>query len=522
MTNLLSSLSKRVFYPNADFKKSRKRRWLIIKKLSVFLTVLCILFMFSGTFYAYAADDLPLAAEAPVTAGSPALPSAFDSRQLNIVPPVRNQGDSESCWAFAAVSAMEIDAVKQGLLSADSVDFSEAHLVWFTFTPAEDENDILCGESYIASSSPYVTRGNWTRATGTLARLSGAANEIDFPFYAESDEFELMGNYPEEARYISDDIILDETAVLPSAQAVKEWITLHGSCTAMMYYSTKYENEETASYYYFGSSGNINHMITIVGWDDNYPASAFKSDPEKNGAWLVRDSRGEDSHNDGYFYLSYEDTSLSTFAGYSVRPASDFDSRYTYNAVGFSPCFQHSNGVSVANVFCTEKRELLSALSFYTVDADTAADVAVYRLPDFSGNDPTAGEMIFSQSQTYHYAGYHTLDLPEAADLSPDTVFSVVITYSTPGKTVTVPVEYCNTVNNGCRYTSADGQSFCYMFDKTEQWCDSQSLGLGNFYINAYTCEPSVDSTDFLAVFNTHFLKLIEIVLKIITAVCGA
>ena len=482
-----------------------------VKRLSIFLSVLLCVLVFPVYSYAYEEND----AETKALMQSTGLPSYYDSRELGLVPPVRNQGNSESCWAFSVIAAMEIDAVKQGLATADDVDFSEAHLVWYTFTPSDETDAAIGGEVYTTTDSPYLTRGNWQRATGTLAHLSGTVNEDEYPFDGTAEGLNTMGNYAEESRYVSDGIILDETAVLPTEADVKNWLMNHGSCTAMMYYSTKYENADTASYYYFGSSSNLNHMVTIVGWDDAYPASAFKSDPEQDGAWIVRDSRGADSHNGGYFYLSYADTAFSTFAGYTVRSSEGFDSAYTYNAVGLGPCFRHSNGVSVANVFCADEVEALTALSFYTVDEDTSADIAIYLSPELSGGDPATGELIFSDSAVFHYAGYHTLDLPQDIGLSPGAVFSVVITYSAPGGTVTVPVEYGSGIYNGCNYVNADGQSYCYLFDKTDDWCDSQDLGLGNFYINAYTSasDPDCTYTQLISVLN----ELVEFIRALIT-----
>ena len=63
-----------------------------------------------------------------------ALPDAFDSRDYGCVTPVKNQGQTGMCWAMAAVSALESDAVRSGCLSLEKTDFSEAHLAWAAFT----------------------------------------------------------------------------------------------------------------------------------------------------------------------------------------------------------------------------------------------------------------------------------------------------------------------------------------------------------------------------------------------------
>ena len=38
-----------------------------------------------------------------------ALPSSYDSREYDLVTPIRNQGVTGSCWSFAAIKALESD-----------------------------------------------------------------------------------------------------------------------------------------------------------------------------------------------------------------------------------------------------------------------------------------------------------------------------------------------------------------------------------------------------------------------------
>lgn len=418
------------------------------------------------------------------------IPLNFDSRADGVITSVKDQGETGACWAFSTISALEADAIKQGLTSANDTDFSEAHLVWFTYTRSADEADPLYGEG-LYSSTPYDLGGNWSRAAGSLARWSGVANESEYPF----DETAL-GNYDESARYDrSAGIILNNVEILTSANDVKEWIMEHGSCTASILWSKNYENIETSSYYYSGTVRSTNHMITIVGWDDEYPASAFLSKPKGDGAWLVKDSFGTEHHDGGYYHLSYYDKCLSAFAGYSVRASSDFDANYTYNGAGFSPCMSHSSGAVAANIFESSCNEYIKAVSFYTADPNTEATVKIYTGLDENTVDLTACDCAYETSQTFANQGYHTVDLAEPVALAANTRFAVAVTYSHSKGSVYIPVERLNYEANGTAYKYQNGQSVCLFTDKNKNWCDASEIGVGNFYIQAFTLREKSEIT---------------------------
>lgn len=55
----------------------------------------------------------------------------------------------------------------------------------------------------------------------------------------------------------------------------------------------------------------VGHTISVVGWNDNLSRYRFSNGtgvlPQNNGAWLVRNSWGDNNTMGGYFWLSYED-----------------------------------------------------------------------------------------------------------------------------------------------------------------------------------------------------------------------
>ncbi|MDR2465328.1 MAG: hypothetical protein LBD38_03525, partial [Streptococcaceae bacterium] len=57
-----------------------------------------------------------------------------------------------------------------------------------------------------------------------------------------------------------------------------------------------------------------NHDNLIVGFDDNYSKENFceNARPSQNGAFLIRNSWGEEVHDNGYFWVSYEDFFIQT------------------------------------------------------------------------------------------------------------------------------------------------------------------------------------------------------------------
>lgn len=97
---------------------------------------------------------------------------------------------------------------------------------------------------------------------------------------------------------------------------LKQHIKECGAVSADMYINENlYYNAGTSSYNYnnYGQGKTqANHVVSLIGWDDNYDKNNFKQSckPTSNGAYIALNSYGENWGNGGIFYISYEDSCI--------------------------------------------------------------------------------------------------------------------------------------------------------------------------------------------------------------------
>ena len=106
------------------------------------------------------------------------------------------------------------------------------------------------------------------------------------------------------------------------------------------------------------------HAVAIAGWDDQYARTEFQDQgvqPNADGAWLCRNSWGENWAEDGYFWISYEDATLTEFCSFRAEPSDYFDHIYTYDGALSLGSITYPKG---ANIFTAEAAEELRAVSF--------------------------------------------------------------------------------------------------------------------------------------------------------------
>lgn len=219
------------------------------------------------------------------------------------------------------------------------------------------------------------------------------------------------------------------------------------------------------------------HAVTIVGWDDTFSARNFAvaCDPDEphavglfatidspdgtmmvpthDGAWIVHDSRGADMGDGGYYYVSYCDLSLRnpvSFRAEAPRPAAEGTVRTSYQYDGLSavdlPGNQAGGPVGSgrdtaaarsatdldaqafcgANVFRARSAGSIDRIGAWATAPGRRIMVQVYT--DLArADDPTSGTLAASKTKPVGQAGYYTLELPHAVELSEGEAFSVVV-----------------------------------------------------------------------------------------------
>ena len=362
-----------------------------------------------------------------VTAFAADLPSKYSAADKGYVTPVKSQGLAGCCAAFSAVSCLESDYIIQGYGTKDNTDFSEAYLYWFAVNNGwSDENSRYYGDGADYKGDVYMAGAADIEITAALKTDCGIAYEHDFPYSPVS--VTLMGNYTDAQRLasgcnvrIKDVVELDIT----DKSDIKNWIMKHGSAVCN-FNGTKF---------YFGTNGTVadnklpiinNHSVAIVGWDDDFIVQGKLSSfvMREKGAWLCKNSWGSDWGDDGYFWLPYNDPTIATVMGLSVKVNNDCESRYSYNGYPLTETGKPEKG---ACYYIAEQSGVISSVAFMVYDP---ADIKIEVYSDKGDGVPDSGKLLASYSGHYDDAGYYTVKLSGAPSIKKGDGFYVVAGYS--------------------------------------------------------------------------------------------
>lgn len=370
------------------------------------------------------------------------LPSYYNGYELGLLPPIRNQKSYNTCWAFATIACLEADLIHDGN-AGTNVDLSELHLAYFTNHDFTDEKGLNEGDTIVMKDGvDYLQLANSADNTANfLTNMVGPVPESAAPYssaetYAPSPDNGRMGDMQVTGFY--------RYNKNTQQNEIKQAILDHGAVAAVFRTDYTHFSSVENSYYYPTKSNGTNHLVSIVGWDDNFSADKFKSGtPEGPGAWLVRNSWGENQYGwGGYFWLSYYDMSLwSRFYAFDVEP-SRYDHVYSYDNHPFYNYYTISSedDRDVETVFIVDWGEQIEAVSFFTEVPDVSVTIKVLY------GDQTSTVVLNTKE-----SGFHVVPLSSPIVAAAGGIVYVSYTYNNDSSN-RVYVEYSQAVEGPITY----------------------------------------------------------------------
>lgn len=433
------------------------------------------------------------------------LPAKFDMRKEGTISAVRNQGEYGSCWTHSSAASAESSVIG----SEPSVDLSEFHTAYFSYYGEDRIDTGLTDPEEIIDygGTPQIVINLWSQWAGPIYEEKMPYGDTDvFNDKSKLNKLKYDSDYHLENAYVMN-YEKDKSNFAELNDAVKQFI-YNGQAVDVSFYS-----DITLNYHSSYKTSNTNrpsrfcnHAVTIAGWDDTFPASKFKNSPAGNGAWLCKNSWGDNFDDHGYFWISYYDNSLTDFAVYQLGDKNNYKYNHQHDtyvpAISISPFDnEDENGaVYMANIFTAENDEQIKAVSTYFNEIGTKYEATVYTdLKD--PKDPSSGTAAASASGASTIPGYVTIKLDNYAHVKKGEKFSVVIKMENEQTPCLIPTESAVYIKDIDNYKIIDIGSYSksYIIDKyTNEGESFYSADSSNWYdvkdeVYEYTDEEKAD-----------------------------
>lgn len=458
----------------------------------------------SGTALAVTASVLSLSVYAA--------PAKYSAVEQGYITSVKDQGNWGICWAFSSTAISEASLIKEfpDKFNSGNTDLSENLLAYMVSHPSLYGKLNPSGDyaTYTASSATdYLTLGGnvWAAGLGLMNGIGPYNENSDYPYSEYNTPSIVNKNFTESEYYeVRNSSVAKITGVFQAHinnnsdnDEFKQLIMDYGAaslsyCDTANYGRTdgKFGSDGSSYYYYCPEAYTSNHAVTVVGWDDSIPASAFNTAPAGDGAWLIKNSWGEYSRDNGYFWLSYYDKSISGVGiayDFTVDGADDyFDTRYSYDGGNSLASFGYSRpDIYGANVFTADEDSYVTGAATYTSEGNNI-ELSVYTGLQ-NASDPTSGtKSAVATMSNVKYEGYYSLKFDAPVKVKKGESFAIVAKITKDSGTVRIYSEYGYSMN-GLTYSlkANKGESF-YTYNPSYGWFDCTDSGKNNLMIKAY------------------------------------
>lgn len=372
------------------------------------------------------------------------LPSKYDLRDEGLISSVKSQGSSGACWTFSVLACLESFLLKYENITYD---FSENNM-----------KNVM--GKYGVNGTDWNDGGNYQMALAYLLRWSGPVSEDDDSF----GEYSILPNYDlTPLKHVQGVVFIPMRMGYLDNTQIKLALMKYGALYASI------DGESIKQNVYHQTPTIPNHAITIVGWDDNYPASKFPgTKPSGNGAFIIKNTWGTTYGEKGYGYVSYYD---NTFAGMSLDSISAMTFTNVENITNYKDVYQYDllgntyeslgfgcNTAWLANQFEAISDNPISAFGVYVYGASSY-------LADIYVND----ELTYTQEGNVSYAGYHTIKLDRLIDLNRGDIFRINLKLTTSDSIFPIAVEL---PRNGYSSKASSEENQSYVSPDGINWYD--------------------------------------------------
>lgn len=331
------------------------------------------------------------------------LPAHYGSMEKD----VRDQNPFGTCWAFAGTGSFEYAVDKK---TGSNTDYSEEHMIQRLSKNGDTGYQITSKD----------TGGNEYMYSGYFTSGYGPVSDSLFPYDTTKSTLQIIpsilnakGNYrATDVQFFKTTDDANGALNSETVNTVKQAVYNNGSVTCGITWDSSMIQKDKVSYYNNDDNArnDSNHEVLIVGWDDDYSADHFKG-VTKNGAWLVRNSWGNNIGDNGYFWVSYQDKSLIPSCTIrSYEEVSDDDTIYNLDESGAlypQVTYDGTSQVGFINSFSLKKREKLKEVTFY--EAETGAQYQLFYVPvKDDGSLDIVNKQAITEKKTLDFPGYHT------------------------------------------------------------------------------------------------------------------